>query len=84
MRGGDDISVANEGATALELHVRPPRDDVAEVGQPRKLPELRVLKSRLLCVSFCVIRLPSEERGRHGSYFSSSRSHSHLSADDAL
>ena len=46
VRGGDDVSVADEGAAALELHVRAARDDVAEVGQPRVLADLRVLKHR--------------------------------------
>ena len=41
--GGDDVSVADEGAAALELHVRAARDDVAEIGQPRILTDVRVL-----------------------------------------
>ena len=44
--GGDDVSVADEGAAALELHVRAARDDVAEIGQPRILTDVRVLKHR--------------------------------------
>ena len=49
VRGGDDVSVADEGAAALELHVRAARDDVAEVGQPRVLPDVRVLNHRCFC-----------------------------------